>query len=61
VDDFWVEPAALGLAEPESDDVFVVDAGFDSDEDEEDDDEPESPEPPSVVAALDAPARLSVR
>lgn len=59
MDDFWPEPAALGLDDPESDEGFVVEAGFDSEEEEEED--PESPEP-LPAATLDAePDRLSVR
>jgi hypothetical protein len=59
VDDFWPEVAALGLEDPESDEDFVGEAGFDSEEEEEED--PESPEP-LPAATLDAdPDRLSVR
>lgn len=62
VDDFWPDPAELGLADPdpdpESDEDFVADAGVDSVEEEEEED-PESGPPAGTVA--DEPDRLSVR
>lgn len=59
MDDFWLGVAALDLADPESDDDFADEAGFDS-EDEEDE-EPESPEALAPLVPDVEPARLSVR
>lgn len=67
MDDFWPELAELGLEDPESDEDFDDEAGFDSEEDDldseedDEDEDDESPEPLPAVAPDVEPARLSVR